>query len=105
MTRRTLIVAALGLAAISSGATVLYITMGSSTAAAPDSVRWVAPATRTIESVITASGTVRLKNGAEVRVGAQQSGIVMKLNVSVGSHVSKGDVIAEIDSRAVKARI
>jgi RND family efflux transporter MFP subunit len=99
------IAAAAGVAAISAGAAVLYVSVGNPTAAKPDTTRWVAPVTRTIDSVITASGTVRLKNGAEVRVGAQQSGIVMKLNVSVGSHVEKGDIIAEIDSRAVKARI
>jgi RND family efflux transporter MFP subunit len=60
---------------------------------------------RTLETVVSATGTVRLKVGAEVRVGSQLSGIVKRLNVTVGSHIRKGDVIAEIDSRGLEARI
>jgi RND family efflux transporter MFP subunit len=48
---------------------------------------------------------VKLKSGAEVRVGAQLSGIVRRLNLTVGSHVHAGDVIAEIDDRPVRAKI
>ncbi len=54
---------------------------------------------------VTTTGTVRLKTGAEVRVGAQVSGIVRKLNVTVGSRIQQGDVIAEIDSRPIEAQI
>jgi HlyD family secretion protein len=43
--------------------------------------------------------------GGEVRVGAQLSGIVEKLNVEVGSKIRKGDVIAEIDSSGLRARL
>ena len=57
------------------------------------------------ETAVSATGTVRLKVGAEVRVGSQLSGIVKKLNVTVGSHIKKGDVIAEIDSAGLQARI
>ncbi|HYL99931.1 MAG TPA: biotin/lipoyl-binding protein [Blastocatellia bacterium] len=46
-----------------------------------------------------------MKVGAEVRVGSQLSGIVKKLNVTVGSQIKKGDVIAEIDSTGLQARI
>ena len=67
--------------------------------------QWVVPELRTITSDVNATGTVKLKTGAEVRVGAQLSGIVRRLNVKVGSHVIQGDVIAEIDSRPVTARI
>jgi len=45
-----------------------------------------------------------LRVGAEVRVGAQMSGIVEELNVTVGSKIERGDVIARIDSRALEAR-
>jgi HlyD family secretion protein len=48
---------------------------------------------------------VRLRVGGEVRVGAQLSGIVEKLNVEVGSKVRKGDVIAEIDASGLRARL
>jgi macrolide-specific efflux system membrane fusion protein len=40
-----------------------------------------------------------------VRVGSQVSGIVRKLNVTVGSHIQKGDIIAEIDPRPLQARV
>jgi HlyD family secretion protein len=68
-------------------------------------VEWVTPVVRNITSDVNATGTVKLKTGAEVRVGAQLSGIVRHLNVTVGSHVNHGDVIAEIDSRPVIAKI
>jgi macrolide-specific efflux system membrane fusion protein len=68
-------------------------------------VQWVAPSIRNITANVNATGTVKLKIGAEVRVGAQLSGIVRQLNVTVGSDVNRGDVIAEIDSRPVTAKI
>jgi len=68
-------------------------------------VVWITPELRKISSNVNATGTVKLKIGAEVRVGAQLSGIVRKLHVTVGSHVNQGDVIAEIDSRPVTAKI
>ncbi len=46
-----------------------------------------------------------MRTGAEVRVGAQISGIVTQLNVSVGSHVNADDLIAKIDSRGLSARM
>jgi RND family efflux transporter MFP subunit len=67
--------------------------------------QWILPEVRNITTRVNATGTVKLKTGAEVRVGAQLSGIVRRLNVTVGSHVNEGDVIAEIDSRPVVARI
>jgi macrolide-specific efflux system membrane fusion protein len=60
---------------------------------------------RMISSSVNATGTVRLRVGSEVRVGSQLSGIVSKLNVTVGSHVNAGDVIAEIDDRPLQARL
>ena len=61
--------------------------------------------TRTITSTILATGIVRLRVGAEVRVGAQISGIVEELNVVVGSKVEQGDTIARIDSRSLLSRL
>jgi RND family efflux transporter MFP subunit len=63
------------------------------------------PEMREIDSTVTTSGTVRLRTGAQVRVGSQVSGIVRKLNVTVGSHIQKGDIIAEIDPRPLQARV
>jgi HlyD family secretion protein len=68
-------------------------------------VRRARPLLRIVSSDITATGTVRLKSGADVRVGAQISGIVEKLNVSVGSRVRAGQVIAVLDTRAIRASI
>jgi macrolide-specific efflux system membrane fusion protein len=67
-------------------------------------IAFVMPERRTIASTVLASGIIRLRVGAEVRVGAQMSGIVEELNVTVGSKIERGDVIARIDSRALEAR-
>ncbi|KAA6465322.1 efflux RND transporter periplasmic adaptor subunit [Acidobacteria bacterium AB60] len=63
------------------------------------------PQAREITNTVNATGTVKLKTGAEVRVGSQLSGIVRRLNVTVGSRVRQGDVIAEIDPSSVEAKI
>lgn len=73
--------------------------------AAKRRVRWVAPQMRVVSADVTATGTVKLKSGADVRVGAQISGIVEKLNVRVGSQVVPGQIIAVIDTRAIRAAI
>jgi macrolide-specific efflux system membrane fusion protein len=72
-------------------------------AEAPEII-FVTPERRTIASTVLATGVIRLRVGAEVRVGAQMSGIVEELNVTVGSKIERGDVIARIDSRALEAR-
>jgi HlyD family secretion protein len=71
---------------------------------APAPGRWVAAGEQTFSDTVTATGTVRLRTGASVRVGAQISGLVRQLNVTIGSKVRRGDVIAEIDARAARAR-
>jgi RND family efflux transporter MFP subunit len=95
------------LCAIALVAAVAWRTLNQKTATDTRStqVQWVAPSTRNITANVNATGTVKLKIGAEVRVGAQLSGIVRRLNVTVGSHVNQGDVIAEIDPRPVTAKI
>ncbi len=60
---------------------------------------------RMIASTVLATGVMRLRVGAEVRVGSQLSGIVEELNVIVGSKIEQGDVIARIDSRGLEARL
>jgi RND family efflux transporter MFP subunit len=62
------------------------------------------PEKRTVASTVLATGSIQPKVGAEVRVGSQMSGIVRQLNVTVGSKIKQGDVIAVIDSRALEAR-
>lgn len=63
------------------------------------------PERRTIASTVLATGIIRLRVGAEVRVGSQLSGIVEELNVTVGSEIERGDVIARIDSRGLESRL
>jgi len=60
---------------------------------------------RMIGSMVNATGTIRLRVGSEVRVGSQLSGIVKKLNATVGWHVNAGDIIAEIDDAPIQARL
>lgn len=69
------------------------------------SMRVIHAEPRMISNSVNATGTVRLRVGSEVRVGSQLSGIVKKLNVTVGSHVQAGDVIAEIDDAPIQARV
>jgi RND family efflux transporter MFP subunit len=63
------------------------------------------PISRDIGSVVATSGTVRLRTGAVVRVGSQVSGIIQRLNVTVGARVERGGVIATVDPTAPLARL
>jgi len=66
---------------------------------------YVTPERRKVGATVLATGILRTRVGGEVRVGAQLSGIVEKLNVVVGSKIRKGDVIATIDARPLEARL
>lgn len=66
---------------------------------------WITPEDRVVRNQVNATGTIRLKTGADVRVGSQLSGIVRRLYVTVGSQVQQGQTIAEIDSRPIEARV
>jgi len=70
-----------------------------------ESARVIHAQRRMIGDSVNATGTIRLRVGSEVRVGSQLSGIVKRLNVTVGSHVQAGDVIAEIDDTPIQARV
>jgi RND family efflux transporter MFP subunit len=78
--------------------------LGGDGAAAAERV-FVSPERRTVAATVLATGVLRLRVGGEVRIGAQLSGIVEKLNVEVGSKVREGDIIAKIDSRGLEARL
>src|SRR5215472_6666846 len=99
--------AAFGLVAVLSGAALYYRRWLISQAAAKTvpGPSIVSPERRRIESNVNATGIIRLRTGAEVKVGSQISGIVTKLNVSVGSHVNEGDLIAVIASKGLDERI
>lgn len=59
----------------------------------------------TLTESTVATGTVKTKVGAEVKVGSQISGIVGELRVNVGDQVKKGDVLATIRSDEREARV
>jgi HlyD family secretion protein len=72
---------------------------------AVEAARLIHAERRMVGNTVNATGTVRLRVGSEVRVGSQLSGIVKKLNVTVGSRVRAGEVIAEIDDAPIQARL
>ncbi len=84
---------AAGLIVLIAGAYVLWFPAGP--AAAPDML--TATVTRgDVEETVLATGT--LKPSRLVAVGAQVSGRITALKVSLGDTVTEGDLIAEIDS-------
>src|SRR5262252_9219424 len=87
------------------GATAFYAARRGEHVRPEAEARIVHPERRTIASTVNATGTIRLRVGSEVRVGSQLSGIVRTLNVTIGSHVNAGDVIADLDDRPLQARL
>jgi macrolide-specific efflux system membrane fusion protein len=67
-------------------------------------VQTVAVARRTLSSNVQATGLVRARTGAEVKVGARISGRVERLFANVGDRVKKGAPIARLDDRDLRAR-
>lgn len=58
-----------------------------------------------ITQSVTATGVIKAEVGAEVKVGAQVSGIVRDLYVEVGSKVKKNQLLAVIDPGIYKAKL
>src|SRR5438034_10321520 len=56
-----------------------------------------------VEQIVTATG--QLSAVVTVQVGSQVSGIILKLNADFNSHVSEGDIIAQIDPTRFKASL
>ena len=98
-------VAVLALAiAVAAGGYWGWVQVSGDDAAEPTAT-FTAAERRSIASTVLATGVIRLRVGAEVRVGTQLSGIVEELNVTVGSKIERGDVIARIDSRGLEAQL
>jgi multidrug efflux pump subunit AcrA (membrane-fusion protein) len=74
-------------------------------AATPARAETVLAARRTLRSQVQATGVVRARTGAEVKVGARTSGRVERLFANVGDRVRKGDPIARLDARDLQARL
>ncbi|WP_210772235.1 efflux RND transporter periplasmic adaptor subunit [Pseudodesulfovibrio sp. zrk46] len=58
-----------------------------------------------VSKILEATGIVKAQVGAQVKIGAQATGVLQTVPVKVGDHVKKGDLVAEIDSRELRARI
>jgi len=64
------------------------------------------PVTRgDIRQKVLATGTVTLKTGAEVKIGARISGKLESLKVKIGDFVKAGDLIAMIEHEDLQARV
>jgi len=61
-------------------------------------------ARRDLERVVTATGVIKPRVGAEVRVGSRASGVVRRLLVRIGDTVKKGQLLAEIETGELEAR-
>src|SRR5512143_3154595 len=59
---------------------------------------------RTIGSSVKATGVVKPRIGAEVKVGSRISGVVARLHVRVGDTVERGQLLAQLDTRELAAR-
>jgi macrolide-specific efflux system membrane fusion protein len=70
----------------------------------PPGLQVVRVARRTIGSSVKATGVIRPMVGAEVRVGSRASGVVRRLQVRIGDLVTKGQLLAELESRELEAR-
>lgn len=85
--------------------TGLYFLRASAGPRVVAATRTIRPQKGNVENSVNATGTIRLRVGSEVRVGSQLSGIVKKLNVTVGSHVEAGELIAQTDDAPLQARL
>ncbi|HSS78857.1 MAG TPA: efflux RND transporter periplasmic adaptor subunit [Thermoanaerobaculia bacterium] len=61
-------------------------------------------ARRDLERVVTATGVIKPRVGAEVRVGSRASGVVRRLLVRIGDAVAKGQLLAELETGELDAR-
>lgn len=88
-----------------TGASVILLARARSTEAGADAGRdLVRVERRDIGSVVKATGVIKPRVGAEVRVGSRISGVVQRLYVQIGDTVRKGQLLAQLDERDLVAR-
>ena len=58
---------------------------------------------RDIGSQVKATGVIKPRVGAEVKVGSRISGVVKRLHVQIGDSVAQGQLLAELDDRDLVA--
>lgn len=59
---------------------------------------------RDFESIVKATGVVKATPGSEIHVGAQLSCIVKRVHVRTGDAVERGQLLLELDARALHAQ-
>ncbi len=70
-----------------------------------ESFKFTEVSRKDIHQKVLATGTVSLKTGAEVKIGARISGQLEKLLVKIGDKVKAGDLIAVIEHEDLLARV
>ena len=100
-TRRRLIVTGVLFAALATGAIAWY--RYSTTPPATDRFLLATVQRGELEDVVTATGTLQPRD--HVDVGAQVSGQLTKIHVTVGEHVEAGTLLAQIDATVYRARV
>lgn len=58
-----------------------------------------------VKQVLEATGIIKAQVGAQVKIGARATGVLVNVPVKVGDKVAAGDLVAEIDTREIKAQI
>lgn len=104
MKRKTWVVIGVALAVAGIGAVPAYRKFSSANAAAPR-YRTEPARRRDIESAVQATGVIKARVGAEVKVGARISGRVERLFANIGDVVARGQLIARLEQEDLAARV
>ncbi len=59
----------------------------------------------TVRKLLSATGIVKSQVGAAVKTGTRATGVIRVMHVRVGDTVTRGQIIAEIDDRELRAQI
>jgi RND family efflux transporter MFP subunit len=101
MKKLALVLVALGAAV---AAALLALRARSTPELSPDRAPLARVTRRNIGTIVKATGVIKPRVGAEVRVGSRASGVVKRLYVQIGDAVEKGQLLAELDDRDLTAR-
>lgn len=102
MTRKKLLVYALGILLVAGGG---WYFVKKNRAATQTKVLATARVEKdTVSRVLEATGIIKAQVGASVKIGARATGAISRVHVRVGDRVKKGQVVAEIDARELLAQ-
>ena len=102
------LVLVLGVAALLIAA-AWYLTAGSVGSAGAETetagLRRAVVTRRDLGSTVLATGVIRPKIGAQVRVGSRVSGVLQRLDATVGERVQAGQLLAQLDQAPFQAAV